>query len=149
MKPGVLDRTEANLEVLARRLKEVGIPGLQVLEVNGLAPEGTNGDRRTFNITGTKIIVPPPFFSQVYIYNNNEQFGICLNEDGEDTDSWFDFTILLAAYRDVWPIIENVLFHKITIRNYATVEAELIKIWIFQDPLWVNQVNAMLKDITQ
>jgi hypothetical protein len=147
--PKVLDRTEGNFERLARRLKEVGIPGYQVLDIEGLAGAGTPGDRRTFYITGNKIIVPYRF-TQTPVYNDNVAFGVCLNEEGNDDDPWLDFSVptLYTTYQAPLYVIEHIMFYKITIRNYKGTAAPKIRIYIFQDALWINQVNAMLRDIT-
>lgn len=149
MKQRVLDRTESNMERLARRLKAVGIPGAQVLTIDGLDAAGGARDRETYFITGTKIIVPHRFFIPP-IYNDLVVFGICLNQEGVDEDHWFDYVITTTqlVYQDPLPVIDRVLFNRITIRNYLPTVSPKIKIWIFQDPLWIDQVNAIVKDIT-
>lgn len=145
MSPAI-ERTEANYESTARRLKAIGIPGYQTLVIEGLAPAGTAGDRRTSYITGTKIIVPYRF-PIIPTYNEGVVFGVCLNEEGEDSDPWIDFavTTLEEVYQDPLYIIDHILFYKITVRNYLAAISTPIKIQIFQDPLWINQINAFLK----
>ncbi len=145
------ETTYKSLKDLVSELKSRGIPGYQVVEVAGLTAPGTAGDRISFNITGNKIIVPPVFpvlgVSAVPTYNDDVVFGICLNEEGNDDDDWLDFQILssLMTYQDPMPVIDNVIFHKITVRNYLPGDSQLIKFWVFQDPQFINQINAMLE----
>lgn len=146
----VYEATQANFRAALLAIKESGISGYDIVEVPALEALNTPGDRATFKTSGTKIIVPPSFaIADMPQYNVNVNFGICLNEDGENSDNWFDFEIQAAVgYANIWPRIENVMFEKLTVRNYQNTKTADIRFWVFQDPFFIYQINQMYKDIT-
>lgn len=148
MKTGTFEGTYKNLEALVKRLEALGNLGFQILKIEGLAGRTLSGDRVTFHIEGTKFICPMNFNNGYETYNADCSFGVSPNSEGQDTDEWFDFNTALAANFLINKNVKNIIFHKLTIRNYLVGASPMIKLWVFQDPFFINQVNRMLRDMT-
>lgn len=150
MPPGTYEQTYKNFRDLCADLEAAGIPGFQVLDCEGLAARTLAGDRRRTNIEGSRIIIPMNWNYYGPTYNTDTmRFGINLNGEGEDTEDWFQFDLAQARYQNIVLEIREVVFHRLTIRNLTGVTAGLIRLYVFQDPFFINQVNQRLKDITQ
>lgn len=141
-----VEKTYFNFKSLVKDLEGFEKPGYQVLDIEGLAIAGNNGDRETFHIEGNKIVIPSIWLGAAPQYNNNASFGISLNSDGEDTDYWFNFFTAVNTNNYQQTEIKDVCFYKFTVRNLYTLGSpERIRLYIFQDPFFISQVNAILK----
>jgi len=150
-----LDTSYKSLKNLVARMKAAGLLGFRQVWCSLDAPYGTVGDRETFNVTGTKIIVPPPFnegaggpADQARWYNDGLGFAININTDGTEdypAGDWID--IIPQPYQYVE--IEYVIFHRLTIRNNEELGGHPfpIMLWIFQDPQFIMQVNEYLERV--
>lgn len=149
MTKGTFEKTYINFAGLVKDLEAAGIPGYQILDVEGLAAKGAADDRRIYYVSGNRIVIPPIWdIVGEKPYNlATLRFGINLNQEGSDDDYWFNYN-MGAAYINEYDLeIEKVIFHKLTVRNYADSEAGLIRLLIYQDPFWIQQINKLLKDM--
>ena len=145
--------TYLNAGLLAKGLKESGYSGLTVLDIDGLGGAGLADDRRSFDITGTQIIVPPPFTGDWPNYNVGTEFGISFNSEGADDDEWIDFDTNVTNNSNYLQSFKDLLFYKIVVRN--NMEAIIppaiskIRLYVIQNPFFIVQLNKLLKDIVQ
>lgn len=143
------DITYKSLKNLVAEMKSVGKDGFDVHEAFPTGIFGNEDDRDTQNVTGTKIIIPPPFrpitVDTSRWYNGGQTFALQLNGEGVDEpeEPWIDIVPVAGVYVDIGPMI----FHKITVRNNDEVQKleYPVKFWIVQDPQFINQVNEMLR----
>lgn len=139
---------------MAITLKDLGYPGISMLDVF-LEPLGDDGDKETFFIQGNGIIVPQPFADvsgRLQNYNITKQFGINFNGDGSDSEDWISFNTTPVG--NVIPLrkITDVFFFKFTVRSERDVTEDPIvpiRLYIIQNPFWMNQINLLLKDIVR
>lgn len=137
------------LKDLVHNMKAAGLNGFDVLVSQPSAPFLQDGDRETFKITGTKIVVPPiwdpPDQPEKYHYNDPRPFSIQLNGEGidEPAEPWID----VDPERDIWVVIEPVIFYKLTVRNSSTFGGmdHPVHLHIYQDPQFINQINEFVE----
>lgn len=145
--------TYLNAGLLAKGLKESGFDGLTVLDIDGLGTAGQAGDRESFDITGTQVIVPAPFTGDWDHYNVGTEFGISFNSQGADEDEWIDFDTNATPNSNYLQAFKDLLFYKITVRNNAEAivppAVSRIRLYVIQNPFFIVQLNKLLKDIVR
>lgn len=144
---------------MAVSLKDLGYPGITMLDI-ALGPPGAafpSVDREVFFIQGNGIIIPQPYTApndSRQSYNTDKRFSINFNGDGSDSEDWIGFDTFVVP--DVKPLreVKDVFFFKFTVRDDGSglqppETVQPIRIYIVQNPFWMQQINLLVKDIVR
>ena len=150
----ILEFTYFNAKKMAEALESVGYRPFQTLNISGLQPGTLAGDRETFHVEGTSIIVPrnPTSIIDNFGGNWNEdlEFDISLNSPGADNDDWTYFDTTRTPDFPYQDRIDKAVFYKFTVRNHMSIAVPAnnpIKLYVLQDPNFIVQLNKLIKDI--